>query len=198
MKTYNGYYDFFSKTCWEDIKKFEKKNGVKWWDKNSINDDVNDLPLIENRTNVKSSEYVILHDMLVQLLLDYITEHPINNDVYALSMEIDLLKGSWRTYLNDLEDLDLSVPNGEKCDIKTLSPVMDEAIVKSYEDLYEHMYYFISEFIRRNRDKYNEKITSVLFSTVNLKESLDEDKWMPSLDSSLSFYIDDDLIVCSM
>ena len=38
MKTYNDYYDIFSKECWNNIKKNEKLNGERWWDKNTIDD----------------------------------------------------------------------------------------------------------------------------------------------------------------
>lgn len=199
MKTYNEYYKQSSEKVFEEIKGFEKRRGVKWWDKNTIDDEVNDLPLLENKTKVNSSEYLILHNMIIQLFLDYINEHPIDNEVYSYSIDINLLNGTWKTYLNDNESSDLNIPDSDiEYNFTSYTPIEDEEIIQSYEDLTEHVYYFFSEFIRRHREKLTSKITQIVFSIFNTHESLKSGKWEPSMDSSMSFYVNDDMIVCSM
>lgn len=197
MNTYNGYYNIFKKECWDRIEKDEKKNGVRWWDKNSISDDVNDYPIIENKTCVNSSEFVILHEMLCQLLIDYINEHPLKNEVSTYSIKIDLISGEWSAFFSNSEDVPLS-----KCDdnvkIKSYHSVKDNVIIDSYDNLNERIYFFISDFIRRHRENIGVKFTSILFSVDELDDSIKEGKWVAQSDSSLSFYKGDDLMVCSM
>lgn len=199
MKTYNDYYDIFSKECWTNIKKNEKLNGERWWDKNTIDDSVNDCPIIENKTGVNSSEYVILHDMLCQMIIDYITEHPLNNEVSTYSIEINLLSGEWKVYFNNIEDIIfLTHDNEENLSFKTYAGVENEHVINSYDELNERIYFFISDFIRRHRENINVKFTSILFSMVDMDKSLQEKKWTADMDSSLSFYVGDELVVCSM
>lgn len=199
MKTYNDYYDIFSKECWDNIKNNEKLNGERWWDKNTINDNVNDCPIIENKTGVNSSEYVILHDMLCQMIIDYITEHLLNNEVSTYSIEINLLSGEWKVYFNNIEDIIfLTHDNEENLSFKTYAGVENERVINSYDELNERIYFFISDFIRRHSEYINVKFTSILFSMVDMDESLQEKKWTADMDSSLSFYVGDELVVCSM
>lgn len=199
MKQYNGYYQQFKGELFNGLKKREKNNGKKWWDSNSINDEVNDVPLIENKTKVLSSEFDILHHQMVQLLIDYINEHPLDNEVYSFSMDVDLMKGTWLTYLNDNEKINIDIPDSDiDYDFRSYTAIEDEEIIESYDDLSEHMYYFISEFIRRHRDQLEEKLTKVYFTVLDLKKSLEEKKWTPTTESSLLFYINDELVVCSM
>lgn len=199
MKTYNTYYEQFKEECWESVRVSEKSNGKKWWDSNTIDDVVNDLPLVENKTGVKSSEYFILHHILCQLLIDYISEHPLDNEVYSYTIELDLLKGTWHNYLNELEQININIPDSDvDYNFSNFTSVEDKCIVESFDELNEKMYFYISDFIRRNRDKLDVKITSVLFSTIDLRESLINKKWMPTTDSSISMYSYDELVVCSM
>lgn len=197
MNTYNGYYDIFKKECWDRIRKDEKKNGERWWDKNSISDDVNDYPITENKTGVNSSEFVILHEMLCQLLIDYINEHPLNNEVSTYSIKIDLNSGEWSAFFSNSEDVPLS-KHDDNFKIKSYHSVKDNCIIDSYDTLNERIYFFISDFIRRHRENINVKFTSILFSVDDLDDSLKEGKWVAQTDSSMSFYRNDDLIVCSM
>lgn len=197
MNTYNGYYNIFKKECWERIRNDEKKNGERWWDKNLIRDDVNDYPIIENKTGVNSSEFAILHEMLCQLLVDYINEHPLNNEVSTYLIKIDLISGEWSAFFSNSEDVPLSKYD-ENVKIKSYHSVKDNVIIDSYDNLNERIYFFISDFIRRHRENIGVKFTSILFSVDELDDSIKEGKWVSQSDSSLLFYKGDDLIVCSM
>lgn len=199
MLTYNNYYKRFKNECWESTQKREELNGTKWWDKNSINDDVNDMPIIENKTGVKSSEWCILHHMIVQLFISYVNSHPIDNEVHAYSLEIDMLNGNWRNYINNMGSVKVDIPDSDTDYFyNTFKLIDDRKIIDSYDNLNENIYFFISEFIRRNRENINVKLTHVYLRIDDLETSLEEDKWMIPTESSLTFYNGDDIIVCSM
>ena len=89
MKKYDYYYETESVQCWDELKKSEITYGKEWWKKNADNgrfdligefpmatirsvDEKNDIPIYENHTNVLNSEWVILHNMFISVLIDYI------------------------------------------------------------------------------------------------------------------------------
>lgn len=199
MKTYNEYYSFFSNECWKQIKTREEVNGEKWWDNNSINDDVNDLPLVENKTHVNSSEYVILHEMICQLVIDNVNMCPLKNEVDGYSITINLETGDWNVYFDNIENIDLTTCLSDmNYSINTFTGVDNKKVVDSYDDLNEKIYFFICDFIRRHTKELDTSFTSVIFSMTDMGYSLKEGKWVSGTESSMSFYKDDEMVVCSM
>lgn len=199
MLTYNSYYKRFKTDCWDTVEKAEKINGKKWWDKNAINDDVNDMPILENKTGVNNSEWKILHCMIMGLFISYVNSHPIDNETHSYALEINLLNGQWRNYINNMGNVSVDIPDSDTdYSYNTFKLIDDKKIIDSFDMINENIYFFISEFIRRNRDNIHVKITNVFLRMDNLENSLEEGKWIPPTESSLTFYNGDNIIVCSM
>lgn len=156
-----------------------------------------DISIIKNETGVKSIEWFILHKSLVQLFLEYINSHPLDNEVHSYSLNIDLLTGTWTIYLNNLENIELNLVD-DVYNIHSISSIDDDNIINSYDGLNHEIYHVIGDFILRHTENINIKLTTIIFSLDDLKESLEKGSWQPSLDSSFTIYHDSDMIVCSM
>lgn len=199
MKKYNKYYEVISKRAWDETKKSEDKHGKKWWEDLPINDNVNNMPIIENKTKVKNSEWVILHRSLIMMLIDYVNSYPLENEVDSFSMEANFKSGEWKVYLNDLQEFIVDIPDSDvEYSFNTYQCVNDEKVINSYEKLTKEMFDLVKKVIADDADLINVDITDVYFYMDGIGESLRLKKWAPSTDSTFSLYSGDDLIVCSM
>ena len=200
MKKYNTYYEEAKEECWKMSDRKECRRGENWWNEDNISDGVNNMPIVANKTMVNNSEWVILHHMLVSLTINYINQHPMdNNGVENYSIEIDLKSGEWKTYLSDVEELKLNIPDSDiDYKYKTSYGVGDIEIQNSYDHLNQVIYFFISDFMRRHYDKLGIELTKMFFNIDGLSKSLGCDKWVSGTNSSMSLYHDRELIVCSM
>lgn len=196
---YNEYYERAKKECWLDTTNSEDRNGEKWWDSNTIDDKVNNMPILENKTDVNSSEWVILHRMLINLFLSYVNEYPLDNETYSFSLDLDLINGDWRSYINNVGSIKIEIPDSDMdYSYNSYHLIDNQDVIDSYDELDQQIYYFIVDFIRKHRTNINITLTKMFLRLDNLTESLKEGKWMPSLDSSMSFYNGNSLVVCSM
>ena len=177
MKKYNIYYNRFKKEL--------------------IDSGDIDVKLVENKTNVFSAEWLIIHQSLCQLFIDFVNSHPLENEVHSYSLNIDLLSGTWTIYLNNFENIDVNLPE-DNYKLVSISSIDDQDIINSYDTLNHEIYHIIGDFILRHTEDINIKLTSIVFSMDNLKESLEKGQWMPSLDSSFTIYHGNDIVVCSM
>lgn len=64
----------------------------KWWHKNSeIPNELNDVPMFVNKTTeIKNSDFITLHNSIVELIHKFVTEHNID-DSYLIRFSIDSL-----------------------------------------------------------------------------------------------------------
>ena len=199
MKKHNKYYEVISKRAWDETHKSEKKYGKKWWDSNSIDDSVNNMPIIENKTGINSSEWVIIHRSLIMTLIDYVNNHPLENEVNSYSMELNFKTGEWKTYLNDLQNFIVDIPDSDvEYSFNTYQCVDDEKVINSYDGLTKIIADFLNECLEKYASEIGVEITKMYFSMDNIGESLRVGKWSPETDSTFSLYNGDDLIVCSM
>lgn len=198
MKKYNQYYDVFKESCWEILEKKEKKFGGNFW-KNDGSGTINDMPIIENKTDVKNSEWVILHQMITQLLIDYINEHPADNEVFSYSIDIDFQKGEWKTYLKDVKAVPIDLPQSDiEYTYDSYAGVNDYTVIDSYDGLNQVIYFYLSDFIRKHSNSIKYDVTRFLFSINNLNDSLLAGKLLNTSETSFSIYCGGALIVCDM
>lgn len=155
------------------------------------------MSIIDNKTKVKDVEWFILHKSLVQLFLDYINSHPLENEVHSYSLNINLLTGNWTIFLNNFDNVEIDLPDGEY-NLKAISSIDDQEIINSYDTLNHEIYHIIGDFILRHTEDINIKLTSIVFSMDDLDQSLLKGMWVPSLDSSFTIYHENEIIVCSM
>jgi hypothetical protein len=199
MKTYDDYYDIFHKESWRRTSQSELTCGRKWWRDNRKDDFINDMPITENKSKVKNSEWVILHHSIVQLIIDYITEHPLKNEVYSYSLEIDFETGLFKNYLNDVIDDNCQLPDSD-VDYKVLTVygIDDHSISESYDQLNTEIFNYVKTFIKKHKGDLD-KMTKMFFCIDEMYDSLKIGSWSPGSDSSMSFYTnDDELYVCSI
>ena len=196
MKTYHKYYEETKNDCLSNLK----TDSSLWKKKLTISDGVNDMYIIENKTQVPNSEWVTLHHVLVQLLIDYVKEHPLKNEVYTYGVEIDLIDGKWKIFLNDQINVGISIPDSDIdyhiCESECVS---DQEIIDSYDELTEKIFFFICKFMSDRRKKLTGlMLNKVFFNMDDIDCSLKLGKWAPETDSSMTIYSDDVLYVCSM
>ena len=193
MKTYNKYYEEIKAEC---LNQKETKGSL--WEKK---DDINDMYIIENNTQVPNSEWVILHRMLVRLLIDYILEHPLKNEVYTYGADIDVLNGNWKIYLNDMVNVNINIPDSDiSYNVFESECIPDREILDSYDELTEKIFFFLCKFMSDNRHKIKGlMLCKVFFNVDDIDCSLKLGKWAPETDSTLTIYNnEDELFVCSM
>lgn len=177
MKEYNTYYN-----------RFKKELANKGYD---------DMSILENKTEVSGLEWMILHYSIVQIFLDYVKNHPVDNDVYSYTLMIDLINGNWQVSLSNLDKADIDLPDSDY-EITSLVGVTDQNVINSYNNLNHEIYHIICDFIMRHTENINIKLTKMVFSMDGLYESIKKNQWIPSLDSSFSIYHENELVVCSM
>lgn len=199
MKKYSKYYEVISKRAWDDTKKSEKQHGKKWWEDLPINDEVNNMPIIENKTGINNSEWVILHRSLIMSLIDYVNAYPLENEVNSFSMEANFKTGEWRVYLNDLQEFIVDIPDSDvEYSFNTYQCVNDEEVINSYDKLAKEIFDLIQKVISDKKDSIGVDITNMYFYMDGIGHSLRLKKWSADTDSTFSLYSGDDLIVCSM
>ena len=188
MKTYNEYYN----ECKEDGKKSvsmsESRYGKHWWQKNSNNvDGINDAPIIKNETNISNSEWITLHNMLSAMVIDYMIENKINENIFSYSINIHLgdKKRKWTIYLRNITNDVISLPDSEPIDIPSYSLISDEKIINEFDWLNRYIYGNINKFIITHNIG---NIDNINFSIDDIHSSVVYGKWHPSSDSSLSVY----------
>lgn len=216
MKKYDYYYETESVQCWDELKKSEITYGKEWWKKNADNgrfdligefpmttirsvDEKNDIPIYENHTNVLNSEWVILHNMFISVLIDYIKEHCFEHvvDIYRLNISLD--KPKWKLSLCDKKDEEINFPDSDPYIMEGVdSYVSDQETLDKYDELSQLLYFHFVEFCRRHFVDLN-KMDYLSFSVENVKDSISYGGWSPSSDSSFTLYNKGSKnIVCSM
>lgn len=198
---YNEYYGILKERCWGMIEKREDEHGEKFWHKGGIDyeDEINNMPITINKTNVENSEWKILHHMIVQYLIDCVLKHEIDVDAFNdYSINIDLHNGEWKFYINNVEKLNIGFPDSDiDYSIDVVSSIDDEKVLDECERLNHIIYLFVTEFIRKHGEKlgyYN----MFYFSFDNIKESIKKGRYDIESDSSLSLFHNSDLVLCSI
>lgn len=179
MVIYNTYYNRFK-------KEFEEQGLTS-----------ENIHLVKNETTVEDISFYCLHKALVQMMIEYINLHPLDNDVYTYSLNVDMVSGKWHMMLGDDNEININLPDSNYV-VNSISGVENKKIVDSFDDLNRIIYFTLVDFIMRHTENINVKLTTMIFSCDDMKESLKENCWMSSMDSSLSIYSGDELIVCSM
>lgn len=224
MKTYKEYYELSKDQCSKSLMKDEQRYGKNWW---KLNDeytqnkfkttqnydfikpliDKNDTPLIMNTTNVYNSEWVILHHMFVQMVIDYIKDNNIDDNLYSYCININLDKPrkKWSIFLKRAEKESIILPESEPYDFPSYEFICDEDIISKFNSLNKHIYNCVKKFIEKHKDDIPIFLNNINFSIDELKSSLEYGAWVPSSDSSLSAGWDrtgddnaDELLVVSM
>ena len=188
MKTYNEYYS----ECKEDGKKSvsvsENIYGKNWWQKTNNGDNSkNDAPIIKNETNVPNSDWITLHTMLSEMVIDYMRDNNINENIYSYSINVNLgkVKRKWSMYLKTSTTESIKLPD-ETIDIPTFPFVSDERIINEFDWLNKYIYGNVYKFVVSKNIE--DTVGSINFSIDNIRPSVDFGKWCPSSDSSLSAY----------
>lgn len=219
MKSYEEYYKSCKKQCEISLVKSESMYGKNWWKKLNNNysfgdnyemmkplSDKNDSPIVKNITNVYNSEWVILHHILSQMVIDYIKEYEINDDIFSYSISIcfnDPQK-RWTMYLKKYEYETISLPESEPYDFPSYSFIGDETIIRKFDTLNVQIYNYVERFFKDN-DKDIPQITNVVdFSIDDIHSSVEYGVWCPASDSNMSVgwdrdgdnKVDEILVVC--
>lgn len=175
MKTYDEYYLVCKEECYKSVKTSEQMYGVNWWKKNNVEHDfikplhdISDAPIVKNDTNILNSKWNILHYMLSYLVLDYINERNINDDIssYSININLDKPNKKWSIYLKSYDKGCIELPESEPFDFHSYIFISDESIIKKFNDLNLIIYKYVIRFLDDNK------------------------KYMPTIVNNINFYID--------
>ena len=217
MKTYKEYYKICQEQCEQSLLRSEKQYGKDWWKKfnnfSTTNDyefikplsDKNNAPLIKNITNVYNLEWTIIHKILSQMVIDYIKENHIEDDIYSYAININLDKPNkkWSIYLKKADNESIVLPESEPFDFPSCDFIADEKIIRKFDSLNIMIYNNMIEFITENKQDIPEMTNNINFSIDNIKDGLEYG--ISSTDTSFSVGWDrngdenaDELLVVSM
>lgn len=218
MKTYNEYYKLCQEQCEISLLRSEKQYGKNWWKKYNENFsttkcydftkpfvDKNDAPLIKNITNVYNSEWSILHRIMSQMVVDYIKENNIDDDIYSYSININLDKPhkKWSIYLKKANLESIELPESEPYDFPSCDFIGDEKIIKKFDSLNSLIYSYVIKFIKNNKNDIPEMTNNINFSIDRIYDGLEFG--LEHIDTSFSVGWDrngdenaDELLVVSM
>jgi hypothetical protein len=218
MKTYDEYYKISEQCCGNSLAKSEAMYGKGWWkrhDKNLTTSqdydftksmvDKNDAPIIRNVTNVYNSEWCILHQMLIEMVVDYMKENIINDDVcsYSININLDKPEKKWTIYLKRSDCESIVLPESEPFDFPSFEFISDESVIKKFDGLNALVYKYVKKFLKKHSKDIPEFTNNVNFSIDNIDCALKYE--MASTDSGLSIGWDkngdenaDELLVVSM
>lgn len=218
MKTYDEYYKIGEQHCMSSIAKSEEMYGKGWWKKRSIKlehqcdhdfiksaVDKNNAPIVKNVTNVNNSEWCILHQMLLEIVKDYMKEKDIDDDIcsYSININLDKPRKKWSIYLKKSDRESITLPESEPFDFPSFEFVSDEGVIDKFDDLNILIYEYVKIFLKRNSKDIPEFTNNVNFSIDNIDCALKHG--IALTDSGLSVGWDkngdenaDELLVVSM
>lgn len=150
--------------------------------------------VVKNNTSLGDDKWLVLYYSLIMYSFDYVRNHPMDNGVHAYILTADLTNGEYRQFLNDVEDIELSIPDSdvENYTLNNYPGVEDVDIIDSYEQLGEDLYFMISEFIRREREYIPDKLHKFHFNIINFSKSLAENMDTEEIESTLMLYGEND------
>lgn len=220
MKTYDEYYKECKLYCDDSLSKSENRYGKGWWKKYNNNLDIsqefeiiktneekNDFPIIKNNTNVNNSEWYVLHYMLTQMVIDYMNENNINDNVFSYSINISLDKPDhkWTIFLKKSDYESIILPESEPYDFPSYEFIGDEKIIRKFDKLNGKIYKYVNKFLKNNKKDIPSITNNINFFIDDIHSSKESDEWLASSDSSLSIGWDkngddnaDELLVVSM
>lgn len=224
MKTYDEYHELCKEQCKKLLVKTENLYGKNWWktdtefkrhnlettqDYDFIKPmfDKNDMPLVKNLTNLENSEWIILHNMISQMVIDYIKENGINDNIFSYSINInfDDPKKKWTICLKSLVNESIRLPESEPYDFPYLNFISDSKVISKFNALNKKIYQYVCRFIDDNKKDIPDITNNINFTMDDITSSLKSNEWQPSSDSSLSVGWDrdgdadiDELLVVSL
>lgn len=188
MRTYDEYYKLCQEQCEFSLLTSEKIHGKNWWKNynsnlNTPNDydfikplvDKNDAPIIKNITNVYNSEWSILHHMLSQMVIDYIKNNKIEDDIYSYSININLDKPNkrWSIFLKKYDFESIHLPESEPYDFPSCDLIADENVIRKFDSLNILIYNYVVKFINKNKKDIPEMTNNINFSIDGISDGLE-------------------------